>query len=41
MTAIAGWMDRVANAVAAGDESDVEQVAKETRELTANFPVPA
>ncbi len=41
MTAVAGWMDRVANAVAAGDESDIEQVAKETRELTASFPVPA
>ncbi|HVT22059.1 MAG TPA: serine hydroxymethyltransferase [Mycobacteriales bacterium] len=41
MTAIAGWMDRVATAVANGDESDVDQVAKETRELTAGFPVPA
>jgi len=41
MTAIAGWMDRVATAVAAGDEADIEQVAKETHELTAGFPVPA
>jgi hypothetical protein len=31
----------VATAVAAGDEADIEQVAKETHELTAGFPVPA
>ncbi|HVU61133.1 MAG TPA: serine hydroxymethyltransferase [Mycobacteriales bacterium] len=41
MTAIAGWMDRVATAVASDDESDIEQVAKEVKELTAGFPVPA
>jgi glycine hydroxymethyltransferase len=41
MTAIAGWMDRVASALAAEDSSDIELVAKEVRDLTAGFPVPA
>jgi hypothetical protein len=34
-------MDRVATAVANGDEAEIEQVAKETKELTSGFPVPA
>jgi len=41
MAAIAGWMDRVATAVANGDDADIDQIAKETKELTAGFPVPA
>jgi glycine hydroxymethyltransferase len=41
MTAIAAWMDRVVEATAREDESAIETIAKETRELTAGFPVPA
>jgi glycine hydroxymethyltransferase len=41
MTAIADWMSRVADAVDREDESGIEEIAAQTRELTAGFPVPA
>jgi glycine hydroxymethyltransferase len=41
MTAIAEWMSRVVGAATREDEAEIETIAKETRELTAGFPVPA
>jgi glycine hydroxymethyltransferase len=41
MSAIAGWIDRVTAAVTREDEGDLDQIAKEVRELTTGFPVPA
>jgi glycine hydroxymethyltransferase len=41
MTAIADWMSRVADALDREDESGIEEIAAQTRELTAGFPVPA
>jgi glycine hydroxymethyltransferase len=41
MTAIAEWMGQVVEAAVREDESAIEAIAKETRELTAGFPVPA
>jgi glycine hydroxymethyltransferase len=41
MTAIAAWFDRVVIAATNGDDADLDQIAKEVKELTSNFPVPA
>jgi glycine hydroxymethyltransferase len=41
MTAIAAWFDRVAEAAKKNDDADLDQIAKEVKELTAAFPVPA
>jgi glycine hydroxymethyltransferase len=41
MTAIAGWFDRVVSAANKGDDAELDQIAKEVKELTAGFPVPA
>jgi glycine hydroxymethyltransferase len=41
MTAIAGWFDRVVAAANKSDDAELEQIAKEVRELTAGFPLPA
>jgi glycine hydroxymethyltransferase len=41
MTMIADWMSRVADALDREDESGIEEIAGQTRELTAGFPVPA
>jgi glycine hydroxymethyltransferase len=41
MSAIAAWMGRVADALDREDEAGIETIARETRELTAGFPVPA
>jgi glycine hydroxymethyltransferase len=40
MDRVAGWIDAVVAAEAAGDESAVEKVGAEVREFTAQFPVP-
>ena len=40
MDRVAGWIDAVVAAEAAGDESAVEKVGAEVREFTAGFPVP-
>jgi len=37
---IAAWIDRVVTAASRGDESVIEQVAAEVRELLAGFPMP-
>ncbi|MPY83725.1 MAG: serine hydroxymethyltransferase [Actinophytocola sp.] len=37
---IAAWIDRVVGAAARGDESVIERVAAEVRELLAGFPMP-
>jgi glycine hydroxymethyltransferase len=41
MTMIADWMSRVADALDREDESGIEEIAGQTRQLTAGFPVPA
>jgi glycine hydroxymethyltransferase len=41
MTAIAGWFDRVVHAARKNDDAELDQIAKEVKELTAGFPVPA
>jgi glycine hydroxymethyltransferase len=41
MTAIAGWFDRVVHAAGKNDDAELDQIAKEVKELTAGFPVPA
>jgi glycine hydroxymethyltransferase len=40
MVAIAEWMARVVDAVGREDDAEIESIAKESRELTAGFPVP-
>src|SRR4051794_20818496 len=40
MDRVAGWIDAVVAAEAAGDEAAVEKVGAEVREFTAGFPVP-
>ena len=40
MDRIAGWIQAVVAAEAAGDESAVEKAGAEVREFTAGFPVP-
>jgi glycine hydroxymethyltransferase len=41
MTAIAEWMSQVVVALDREDETAIEAIAAQTRELTAGFPVPA
>ena len=40
MDRIAGWIDAVVAAEAAGDEAAVEKVGAEVREFTRGFPTP-
>jgi len=41
MTAIATWFDQVVAAANKSDDAELDQIAKEVRELTSGFPVPA
>ena len=40
MDRVAGWIDAVVAAEAAGDEAAVEKVGAEVREFAAGFPMP-
>ena len=40
MDRIAGWIDAVVAAEAAGDEAAVEKVGAEVRDFTRGFPTP-
>ena len=40
MAPIAAWMERAVEAAKGEDEAELEAIAGEVRELTADFPIP-